>query len=148
MTKHTHQTTAGNAKVAAFQHLWNVLIENFRKKYSVGEYMTIDEQLILFRGGCSWWQYMPKKPVKYEIKLFHMCDVAVAYTFSGMPYVCCEGGQWRTGLAQNGVNPLVGQVHNLGINVTRYNWFTGSELAAHLLHKKKITVRNTVLKQA
>ncbi|XP_018600224.2 piggyBac transposable element-derived protein 4-like [Scleropages formosus] len=130
-------------KFAPFQSVWNAFIENCRKNYMVGAYVTIDEQLIPFRGRCSFRQYMPNKPDKSGMKLFLMCDVATAYTFNGLPYVGCEGNRQNIGLADSVVKKLVEPVHHSGINVTTDSWFTSAELAADLLCKK-ITLLGTI----
>ncbi|GBP63903.1 PiggyBac transposable element-derived protein 4 [Eumeta japonica] len=60
------------------------IFDTFRKKclktYSLGEFVTIDEQLQGFRGRCSFIQYNPKKPAKYGIKFFALCDAKPFYT--------------------------------------------------------------------
>lgn len=141
----TRQVRKINDKFAPFRSLWNAFNENCRKNYNVGPYVTIDEQLIPFRGRCSFRQYMPKKPDKYAMKLFLMCDVATAYTFNGLPYAGREGDQRCTGLAESVVKKLVEPILNSGVNVTTDNWFTSAKLAADLLCKH-ITLLGTMRK--
>ena len=50
-----------------------------------GDNITVDEQLVPFRGRCSFIQYMPSKPDKYGIKIFWACDSETAYPFRGAP---------------------------------------------------------------
>ena len=141
----THVRPATNGKFAPFQHLWNAFIKNCRKNSMAGEYVTMDEQLIPFRGCCRFRQYIPRKPDKYSMKLFLMCDVATAYTFNGLPNVGRKDNQRCVGLAESVVKKLVDPVHNSGINVTTDNCFTNAKLAADLLHKQ-ITLLGTVRK--
>ena len=61
--------------------------------------VTVDEQLIPFRGRCSFKQYMPEKPEKYGMKLLLMCDCLTGYTFNGKPYLGRQGNQRNVGLA-------------------------------------------------
>ena len=39
-----------------------------------------------------------KKPDKYGMKLFLMCDCTLGYTFNGLPYTGREGDTRRVGL--------------------------------------------------
>ena len=68
-------------KFAAFRQMWEQFIDNCRKHYAVGAFVTVDEQLIPFRGRCSFRQYMPSKPDKYGMKLF-CCVTASLDTLS------------------------------------------------------------------
>ena len=98
--------------------------------------MTIDEQLIPFRGRCGFRQSIPKKPDKYGMKLFFICDCTSGYSYNGLPYTGREGDTRRVGLAEHVVKTLCNPVHNSGINVTTDNWFTSTKLAEDLLLKQ------------
>ena len=50
-------------------------------------HMTVDEQLVAFRGRCSFKQYMPKKPSKYGIKIFSLCCAQTFYNKTMEVYV-------------------------------------------------------------
>ena len=39
-----------------------------------------NDQLIPFRGRCSYRVYIPSKPAKYGLKIFTMCDTRMWYT--------------------------------------------------------------------
>ena len=64
-------------------------------------YVTINKQLIPFRGRFGFCQYMPKKPDKYRMKLFLICDCTLGYTYNGLPYTGHEGDTRRVGLAEH-----------------------------------------------
>lgn len=51
---------------------WAELLPDYMNPH---EYITIDEQLIPFRGRCKFRQYMPMKPAKYGLK-FWLCMCA------------------------------------------------------------------------
>ena len=53
-------------KLAAFRQMWEQFIDNCRKHYAVGAFVTVDELVIPFRGRCSFRQYMPSKPTSME----------------------------------------------------------------------------------
>ena len=45
-----------------------------RDAYTPGPHMTVDEQLVCFRGRCPFRQYIPSKPGKYGIKVGAICE--------------------------------------------------------------------------
>nr|XP_022900749.1 piggyBac transposable element-derived protein 4-like [Onthophagus taurus] len=66
-------------KLAAIRWVIDKFIENCKNNYSVGNFLTIDEMLIPFRGRCSFLQYIPNKPAKYGMKVFVLCDAKTFY---------------------------------------------------------------------
>ncbi|KAJ8909642.1 hypothetical protein NQ315_015334 [Exocentrus adspersus] len=83
---------------------------------SPSSYVTIDEQLLGFRGRCPFRMYIPNKLSKYGIKIVLVCDVSSKYMFDAMPYL---GKSTNT----NGSSR----------NITMDNWFTSIKLADDLL---------------
>jgi hypothetical protein len=47
---------------ASIKSTWDQLIHNSKNSYKAGSYITIDEQLLAFRGCCSFRMYIPSKP--------------------------------------------------------------------------------------
>ena len=47
--------------------------------YKPGSDVTVDEQLVATRGRCSFRQYIPSKPGKFEIKIFWAGDSETSY---------------------------------------------------------------------
>lgn len=74
-------------KLAAIREVFDIVNRNLKKYYSPGAWCTIDEQLVPFYGRCAFKQYMPKKPDRYGIKIFWLCDVDTNYPLNGMPYL-------------------------------------------------------------
>lgn len=64
-----------------------MFIEVCRTKYKPGSYVTIDEQLVGFRGKCPFRMYIPNKPSKYGLKIVLLCDVATKYLINANPYL-------------------------------------------------------------
>ena len=125
-----------------------MFVKNCMKIYSVGENVTINEQLIPFRRNCSFRRYTPKKPDKYGLKLFLLCDVVTAYAFNVVPYVAQgKGRRWGIRPAHNTAKMLVETLHNSGINVMADFRSTSCQLAADLL-RNKITLLGTMHKTA
>ena len=115
-------------------------VENCRKCYVVSAFVIVDEQLIPFRGRCSFKQYMPSKPDKYGMKLFLLCDCLTGYTFNGKPYL----GRQENQMESDVVKILSSPFHFSGINITIDTWFTSSQLATDLLQKQITFFPNTM----
>lgn len=74
-------------KLAPIRDLFNMIDLNLSRMYSPGPSLTIDEQLVPYRGRCPFKQYIPSKPDKYGMKLFWICDSATGYTLKAVPYL-------------------------------------------------------------
>ncbi|GFS12149.1 PiggyBac transposable element-derived protein 4 [Elysia marginata] len=59
--------------------LTNKINRNLQMSYNPSENLTIDEQLVPWRGRCPFLQYLPSKPDKYGVKLFHICNSKTSY---------------------------------------------------------------------
>ncbi|VVC36838.1 PiggyBac transposable element-derived protein [Cinara cedri] len=69
-------------KLAPIRFIFDSFILNCKTHYLLGEYVSLDEKLIAFRGRCSFSMYIPSKPAKYGIKVFNLCDARAAYTYN------------------------------------------------------------------
>ncbi|CAG4952254.1 unnamed protein product [Colias eurytheme] len=58
-----------------------------RINYIPGSHVTVDEQLLGFRGRCPFRMYIPNKPSKYGIKIPMICDSSTKYMFDAIPYL-------------------------------------------------------------
>lgn len=113
--------------------VWELFITQCRINYTPGEHLTIDEQLLGFRGRCPFRMYIPNKPNKYGIKIPMMCDTGSKYMIDAMPYI---GKATKTnGLPQGEfyVKELSRSLHGSNRNITCDNWFTSVPLAKSLL---------------
>ncbi|KAM3924560.1 piggyBac transposable element-derived protein 4-like [Leptodactylus fuscus] len=92
-----------------------------------GENVTVDKQLVAFRGRCPFRQYIPSKPAKYGIKIWTLCDSKSSYALNVQVY---------TGKAPDerpeknqGMRVVLDLTHGLkGQNVTCDNFFTSYQL--------------------
>ncbi|CAK1598285.1 unnamed protein product [Parnassius mnemosyne] len=134
--------------LAPIREIFELFVENCKKSYVLGEYVTIDEMLLAFRGRCKFRQYIPTKPAKYGIKVLAMVDAQNFYIFNLEIYA---GKQPEGPFSVNNkpfdvVNRLVLPISKTGRNVTFDNWFTSYELVSHLLNEHKLTSVGTVRK--
>ncbi len=84
ITRTTRQYTDNFAPI---RELWNRFIKNCTSSYSPHTNLTIDEQLLNFRGNCPFKVYMPSKPAKYGIKIYMMNDAKTYYMINALPYI-------------------------------------------------------------
>lgn len=143
-TRQNRQTTDKLAPIRSFMEKFR---ENCLKKYSPGEFVTIDEKLEAFRGRCSFIQYIPNKPAKYGIKVYALCDSKTFYTYNFEVY--CgkqpEGPYQVSNKPQDVVLRLSSPIWGSGRNITVDNWY-GSIPLVQALFEKKITCLGTLKK--
>lgn len=134
-------------KLAAIRDLFENIVSKFQQYFTPSEYVTIDEQLVAFRGHCNFRQYIPSKPNRYGIKIFAMCDARNFYISNLEIYA----GKHPTGpylvsnSAEDVVMRLTRPIYKTGRNVTVDNWFTSIPLANNL-EKHKLTLVGTLRK--
>lgn len=81
-------------KLAPITDIWELFVAQLPKFYIPGTDITVDEQLLPFRGKCPFRQYIPTKPAKYGIKVWSACDSETSYPLKGE--VTSEGNWIRT----------------------------------------------------
>lgn len=115
--------------------IWEIFINHCRSNYNPGPYVTIDEQLLGFRGRCPFRMYIPNKPNKYGLKIVMTCDSATRYMIDAMPYLgkCTQTNGLPLG--EFYVKELTKAFHGSNRNVTCDNWFTSVPLVKSLLRQ-------------
>lgn len=146
--KETRRRRMNDSKLAAFEDIFNKHIENLQRYYIPGPYLTVDEQLIPFRGRCSFIQYIPSKPGKYGLKVNWVCDSQNAYPLRGEVYTGKRTDPVRRQTNEMTVGAktvmrLVEPYTGKGRNVTVDNFFTDN-LVTERLRQKKTTLVGTV----
>lgn len=74
-------------KLAPIRNIYEKWNANMSRMYNPGQNVTVDEQLVPFRGRCSFKQYIPSKPAKYGLKIWACCDSINAYTWNTQVYI-------------------------------------------------------------
>lgn len=143
--KSTRTERLAVTKFAPISKIWELFLENCRVNYKPGSYLTIDEQLVAFRGRCGFRMYIPSKPDRYGIKLVLICDNSTKYMVDGRPYLGKGTAPNDMPCADFFVQELTKSIKGSNRNVTLDNWFTSINLVSKLL-KEKITVIGTIKK--
>nr|CAI5831944.1 unnamed protein product [Callosobruchus analis] len=132
-------------RFAPIRDIWDEFICNCSHSYKPGNYITIDEQLLGFRGRCPFRMYIPSKPSRYGIKIVMCCDVGTKYMFDAEPCLHKHTNTHGVPLAEYFVKRLTKVVHGSNRNVTMDNWFTSVSLAEQLLEPPyKLTLVGTM----
>ncbi len=74
-------------KLAPVRRLWDQVNSHFQHHYAPTGHVTVDEQLVPYKGRVPFRQYMPSKTGKYGMKIFWMCDAKNYYPVKGLPYL-------------------------------------------------------------
>jgi hypothetical protein len=144
--KRTREERKRTDKFAAIREIWSYFQNCLQTCYTPGSNVTIDEQLLGFRGRCSFRQYMPKKPDKYGLKFWLCVDVDSHYVFNAFPYLGRQPNEQRqTQIGAKVVLELLKPLYGFQRNVTIDNFFTSVPLA-QTLQTKNLTLIGTLRK--
>lgn len=132
-------------KMAPIRQLVELVTNNCRNNYVPSDYLTLDEQLVGFRGRCGFIMYIPNKPDKFGIKIFMVVDTKFPYVYNFEIYVGAqpEGPFQKSNKVNDVVHRVLDPLYDLGCNVSMDNYFTNLPLAKELL-QKKITIVGTM----
>ncbi|XP_071022882.1 piggyBac transposable element-derived protein 3-like [Oncorhynchus clarkii lewisi] len=131
-------------KLAAIREVWDLWEARLPALYNPGPDVTVDEQLVPFRGRCPFRQYIPSKPAKYGIKSWVACDAKSSYAWKMQVYTgkAAGGGPEKN----QGMRVVLDLTTGLsGRNVTCDNFFTSYDLGQRLL-ERNLTMVGTVRK--
>ncbi|KAG5868618.1 hypothetical protein JTB14_023217 [Gonioctena quinquepunctata] len=68
-----------HGKLAAIRNIWDMFVDNCKKSFEPYEQITVDEQLVCFRGKCLFRQYIKYKPGRYGIKIWAAADTYATF---------------------------------------------------------------------
>lgn len=118
-------------RLIKIRRLVELLTKGFQNSKTPGEYVTVDESMVAFRGRILFMQYIPGKRHKYGMKLFKLCDDD-GYTHDLIIY---EGKKAvrQDNMATNVVMKLCQPYLGVGRSVVTDNFYTSIDLAEKLL---------------
>ena len=76
---HTREERKTLNKFAAVSEVWEIFLKNIRRVFIPNESITVDKQLVGYRGRIPGRTYMPSKPRKYGLKIFWACESSIGY---------------------------------------------------------------------
>lgn len=133
-------------KLAAIRDVWDLFVDNCKKCFHPNEHVTIDEQLVAFRGKCPFRQYIKSKPGRYGIKVWASADVDTSYLHNLQVYTGkLEGNKPEREQGYRVVMDMSEPLFGSGRGITTDNFFTSMKLAQDLL-TKNLTLLGTVRK--
>ncbi|KAF2906097.1 hypothetical protein ILUMI_00079 [Ignelater luminosus] len=128
--------------IRAFFELW---LPTLQDSYIPYENLTVDEQLLTFRGRCPFKQFIPSKPGKYGIKIWAACDSQTSFVYKCQRYIGKTGDQRERNRGKRVVLDMTKGLETSGRNVTTDNFFTSLDLARKM-EKKNLTLLGTIRK--
>lgn len=142
----TRQQRQQDDKLAPIREIWDIFIRNCGKMYMPHVNLTVDEQLLAFRGRCPFRMCIPNKPAKYGIKLLLVNDNKSKYLLGAIPYLGKQTTrpQENISLGHYFTKELTRPYHKTNRNVTTDNWFTSVPLVTDLLDNCGMTLVGTV----
>ena len=135
-----------NDKLAPIRRVFDTWESTLQDSFVPDENVTVDEQLLTYRGRVPFKQYIPIKPGKYGIKLWMLCDSKTSYVCRLQVYTGRHEGQEREqNQGERVVLDLTRDMVGSGRNITTDNFFTSLRLAQKL-SEKQMTLLGTMRK--
>ena len=97
-------------------------VEKFKTVYIPEKTISIDEELLLWKGGHGFKQYIPNKCSRFEIKIFSLCEVSGYFYLGKKAIVSPEEAAVQKELGKSGavVPKLMSDLYGTGIRVKNY----------------------------
>ena len=118
----------------------DVLVNRFKTVYIPTQHVSIDEELLLFKGRLAFKQYIPNKRVRFGIKIFSLCEDSGylwnSFVYLGKTKVADVGEkeiEKRLGKSGAVVVKLMHDLFNQGYKLYIDNWYTSENLLRYLM---------------
>ena len=78
-----------------YNRLWKIwkifdTLNKFCEPYNPTEHLAVDEVIVLYKGKVVYWQYIPKKHKRFDVKIYKLCD-SLGYTYGMSMYLGKQG---------------------------------------------------------
>ena len=136
-----------DGRLAPIREIWEKFIANCKLYYAASNEITVDEQLLSFRGRCKFRMYIKSKPDKYGIKIITMNDAKTFYLvillyilllnfcsqilefliylqIHGIPYLGKTGHERQKSSGEFFFKQVTEAIHGSGRSIVCDNWFT------------------------
>ena len=115
--------------------LWELVVAKCKENWVAGPIVTVDEQLLGFRGRVLFRMFIANKPNRYGIKIFMSADAESHYCLDAIPYL----GKGSTPELPQNVNQghyftleVLKDLMEAGRTICLDNWFTSLNLTKEL----------------
>jgi len=117
--------------------LIDMCLQSFRDRYVPGQDLSVDEGMIKYKGRLYFRQYMPKKPVKFGIKVWMAADAKTGYVCNYDIYLGKQSTSDRaeTGLVTKVVLDIAEPFQHCNRHVFVDNYFNSVSLVEELLRQ-------------
>ena len=132
-------------KLSPIREISELINAKFKSSYNASPFITLDEQLLTFRGKCGFKMFIPSKPGKYGIKLWVLCDSTNSYYINAQVYLGKEGSSRKVRQSSRVVYELTDHLTGSGRHLTADFFFTDLTTVRTLLGRK-ITYTGTLRK--
>lgn len=113
--------------------------------YRPSEHLTVDEQLVGFRGRCPFKQYNQSKPARFGFLIYWLTDWN-GFPLRGIPYLGKDHSRPKgVSLGEHMVTSLASPYYGFARNITCDNFFTSLPLGDRL-RTESLTIVGTVRK--
>ena len=122
--------------------VWGVvefLVDQFKNVYKLTQHISIDEELLLWKGTLSFKQYIPSKHSRFGVKLLSLCENS-GYLWNSFVYLGKNPGndnenlELKNRIGKTGVIlvSLAKDFFGLGFQLYVDNWYTSEALCNYL----------------
>ena len=136
------RTSSEYSRTYKLDGFFNALQTNFKKNYTLGQHVSVDESMIKFKGRSCMKQYLPMKPTKRGFKVWMLADSANGYVYNFRIYTGKDQSR-ITSLGEHVVKDMVRDIEFSYRQVYFDNYFTTPGLLEYL-YKKGIYAAGTI----
>ena len=112
-----------NDKFASVGNVFEMMVSKFRSSYRPGISITVDEQMVTFRGRCGFKMFLKEKSDKYGMKIWALVDTSTSYCLNLQPYLGRIRNQDREqGQRERVVLELTDFIYGSGCHITGNNF--------------------------
>ncbi|XP_043475816.1 piggyBac transposable element-derived protein 4-like [Leptopilina heterotoma] len=136
---HFSDNEIGGGKLDKIAPVFNALVERFQEVYRPGEFISIDESLILFKGRLSFTQYNPHKRARFGLKTYQCSESKTGYVYNCKIYAGKDENSPMSkliGISGVTVKLLLGDLAGQGRTLFIDNWYSSPVLFKQLSDEK------------
>ena len=139
--------TSNPDRLAKLRPFLNLLLQNFRSNYRPSRFLTVDEDMVKFKGRQSMKQYMKAKIIKWGYKVWKLCDSSSAYILNLDVYTGAGEEKFENGLAYSVVMKMMEGYLDKNHVVVLDNYYTSVPLLLDLLDRSTYACGTVRLKR-